>query len=112
MSAESHKRYLEKRALGEAQKAIDRHGRQCLRKEDFAALRIQTVEPWKRVCLGLFGALFVGAGFYAFHEGAPGFAVAFFGVGAFCALASIFGRKKTIDTALESIDFLYVLDAF
>jgi hypothetical protein len=111
MSTESHKRYLEQRALREAQKAIDRGGRDGFGGGDFARLRIQTVEPWKRVVLGGTGFLFGSVGIYALKESADWIAVIFLVLGASCLLASIFGRKQTVEAALDGIDLTYLLDA-
>jgi hypothetical protein len=111
MSIESHRHYLEQRALREAQKAIDRRGRDRFGSSDFARLRIQTIEPWKRVFLGGTGFLFCGAGVYALKEEAEWIALVFFVLGAFCLLASIFGRKRTVEAALNGIDLTYLLEA-
>lgn len=40
MPTESHRQYLEKQALLEAQKALDRHGYEHFRKAELARLKI------------------------------------------------------------------------
>lgn len=71
---------------------------------DLAKLRIQTVEPWKRVVLGGMGFLLGGTGVYAQKADAKWLALLFLTLGAFCLLASIFGRKRTVDAALDKFD--------
>lgn len=111
MSAESHKRFLEQRALREAQKAIDLRGHEGFGGGDFARLRIQTVETWKRVLLGGTGFLFGGAGISALMEGFDWFAFGLFALGALCLFASILGRKRTVEAALDGIDLTCLLEA-
>lgn len=111
MSKESHRQYLEQRALREAQKAIDRRGRDGFGVSDFGRLRIQTIEPWKRVLLCGIGLLFGGAGVYTIKEGADCIALILFALGAFCLLASMFGRRRTVEAALNGIDFVSLIEA-
>jgi len=111
MSRETHKRFIERGALREAQKAVDRHGRDSFRRETFAQLRVQTIEPWKRVSFASLGFLIVGAGVYTLQEDIPWLALLFFMLGAFCVLASILGRKKSVEAALNGIDLTYLFEA-
>lgn len=106
MSRVSHRKYLENAALREAQKAISRAGRENFSKDDLLRLRIQTVEPWKRVALALIGLLLGAAAITAFLKGPHwlGYPIAILAI-TFLLLA-LFGRKRTIDAALDSIDIL------
>lgn len=112
MSAESHKRYLQQRALREAQKAIDRHGREAFTRDEFRSLRIQTVETWKRIFLALFGALSCAGGIYALREDVVWLAILLLILGSLCIVAAIFGAKQTVDAALTSVDVVTMFDNF
>jgi len=100
MSKESHRQYLERQALREAQKGIDRRGRNGFGVNDFGGLRIQTLEPWKRVLLGSVGLLFGGLGVDALYDGAGRAALVPLVLAASGLLISLFGGKRTIDAAL------------
>lgn len=111
MSAESHKKYLERCALREAQKAIDRRGAEGFDKAAFASLRIQTLEVWKRLIVGFVGLGFGGAAWYAFENGYSGLGL-FLGICGFLLLfVAIFGLTRTIDAVFNSpaIDALFDL---
>ena len=112
MSRESHERFLKQAALREAQKAIDRHGSDTIKKEDFHQLRIQTVEPWKRIILFVFGALICGLGVLAIREVTVWLGVLIFLGGIFCLGAALIGKKKTVVAALDGIDLLTLFEAF
>lgn len=102
MSQDKHRKFLEHSALREAQKAIRSRG-DSFKKEDLGRLRIQTVEPWKRVVAlligGFFGVLTVVAIREKYHVIAlvlfPMLALLFFGAG-------VFGYKKPIDTVIDA----------
>jgi hypothetical protein len=106
MSRESHRRYLEKAALKEAQKALAKNGRESLNPESFARLRIQTVEPWKRLSLAFTSLLMIGAGVYLLSTGDfwPGVIVISLGLGVL-ALA-VFGSRKTIGSVFDGVDLI------
>jgi len=110
MSRESHRRYLEKTALRQAQKAIVRSGRDNLKKEDLARLRIQTLEPWTRILLLVFGLLFIGAGVLVSAVDVRWLALLLFISGGLGVFAAIVGRKKTITAALDGIDVLQLFE--
>ena len=69
MSRESHRKYLENAALREAQKAIARKGRENFSRDELLRLRIQIVEPWKRIVLGLLGLVLSGISIASFLQG-------------------------------------------
>lgn len=110
MSKESHRQFLEKTALRQAQKAIVRSGRDNLKKEDLARLRIQTLEPWTRIFLLVFGLLAVGAGLLAHKADVRWLALLLFIGGGLGVFAAMVGRKKTITAALDGIDVLQLLE--
>ena len=104
MSRESHKRFLEQSARRAATRAKNRAGRKALTIQDVRQLKIQTVEPWKRVVLFVFGVLFGGAGVVTLTED-----IAWVGglllVVAFALISiALIGRKKTIERVLDVID--------
>ena len=110
MSRESHRQFLERTALRQAQKAIVRSGRDNLKKEDLARLRIQTLEPWTRILLLVFGLLFIGAGVLVSAVDVRWLALLLFISGGFGVFAAIVGRKKTITAALDGIDVLQLFE--
>lgn len=110
MSAESHKKYIEQQALREAQKAIDR-GQSSLRKENCANLRVQTLEPWKRVVVALGGLLLIAGGLLVLREDIGWLALLLFAPGTLTILGAIFGIKKTVEAALNGVDVSYIFDA-
>ena len=116
MSREFHKRYLEQVALREAQKALDKNKPGSLNRVSFGQLRIQTVEPWKRVLVAAIALSFLGAAIVAICVG-------FFWAGVFLSATGLglllfagLGRKKTIDAALDGVDVIHLaaqlFDAF
>lgn len=110
MSAESHRKFLEQRALRAAQKAIDRNGRDRFNKEDFASLRIQTIEPWKRLTLAVFGLAFCATGFLAMKSDRNGLAFFLYVAALLSFSTAIFGVKKTVDGALNGINVADIFD--
>lgn len=117
MSRESHQRHLERIALREAQKAIARHaGDTPLRLESLAQLRIQTVEPWKRIVLSVPALALLVAG-VGFCVNGPLWLGLLLGIAGLALLAiAVIGRRKTIHSALDGIDiallFEGLFDAF
>ena len=101
MSNDSHRRFLERAALREAQKAF--RSRDGVRKEDFFALRVQTVEPWKRLAAFVVGLLFVGMTGWAFNEGFDAWAIFVFGAIALVFLVvGVVGRRKPVEGVLDA----------
>lgn len=111
MSAESHRRYLERSALREAQKAIDRRGRAAFGKADFAGLRIQTVEPWKRILLASLGVLAGAGGYFVLTDKIGWVSFVLFALGVFLLLAAWLGVRKTVKAALDGVDPFQLFDA-
>lgn len=102
MSRDSHRQFLEKAALNEAQKSFRQRGRSSARIEDFLALRVQTVEPWKRIVAIVVGAFFIGFAVWALRADFSPWAVVSFGLlGAICASVGIMGWKKPVEAVLE-----------
>ena len=103
MSKKSHKRYLEQSALREAQKAIDRHGRTTFKREDFCNLRIQIVEPWKRIVALVIGAFFGVLTSIAikddYHLAAV---IAFTATSLLFVIAGLIGYKKPVDAVIDA----------
>ena len=102
MSREKHRRFLEQSALREAQKAIRSRG-DNFKKEDLGRLRIQTLEPWKRIIALLIGSFFAVLTFIAirgdYHIVAlilfPAFALLFIGAG-------VLGYRKPVDAVIDA----------
>lgn len=103
MSRDSHHRYLEKAALKEAQKAFGERGRSGTSLEDFLALRVQTVEPWKRIVAMLVGCGLVGFAVWALKVDLNLWVVVTFGLlGVVCVGFGIMGWKKPVEAVFEA----------
>lgn len=111
MSAESRKRYLEQSALREAQKAIDRHGRNAVSREDLACLRIQTIEPWKRGLLAILGLIAGVGGYLALTDEVGWLSLLLFSAGALLLIAAILGVRRTVKAALDGVDPFQLFDS-
>jgi hypothetical protein len=114
MSQEKRRRFLEQSALREAQKAIRSRG-DSFKKEDLGRLRIQTLEPWKRIVALLIGIFFSVLTFIAirdeYHVVAlilfPAFGLLFIGAG-------VWGYRKPVDAVIDAAAdaaFSRILDA-
>jgi hypothetical protein len=105
MSSESHRQFLERAALREAQRALDRSGSTRISRDDIGSLKIQTVEPWKRVVVGIIATGLGGGGFALLSE------IRWLGVtcivaGFLLLLVAILGRRKAIDSLVDSVNLL------
>jgi hypothetical protein len=102
VNRESHRQYVERAALREAQRVFA--GReQRANLGDFLALRIQTVPPWKRMCCVAIG-VGVGAiaGWLAVERAASPWAIGFLAVLSLVALVvGIIGWKRPVEAVLE-----------
>lgn len=112
MSRESHKRYLEQAALKAAQKAFDKKAPHPLDRESLGRLRIQTVEPWKRILLGLLSLFFLWPGITLIITEPFWAGVIVTAIGAGLLAFAMLGRKKTIDAALDGIDVIHLAAQF
>jgi hypothetical protein len=97
-------RYLERAALREAQKALRREGKESFTRDELLQLRIQSVEPWKRIVLGTLGTACSGTGVYVLFEKDAMFGGLFLVVfGIVFLLIGLIGHRKTIESCLEAI---------
>ncbi|ACB76886.1 hypothetical protein [Opitutus terrae] len=103
MISNRRRRFLEDSALREAQKAFRARGRNGTRPADFFALRMQTVEPWKRVGAMLVGAFFAGMAWWALEEEFSFWAIgAFAGIGVICVFVGAIGWKRPVEAVLDA----------
>ena len=115
MSLTRHQSYLERSALREAQKAFRDRSRAEVKLAEFLALRVQTVEWWKRLLAMLLG---LGAMSFAGWSLATGFnvwiTIGFGLIGLAVFLAGLIGWKESVEGVLDaSADALFnrLLDA-
>jgi hypothetical protein len=115
VSLTRHQSYLERSALREAQKAFRDRSRAEVRLEDFLALRVQTVEWWKRLLAMLLGLGAMGCAGWSLVTGYNGWIALLFGVvGLGVFLGGLIGWKESVEGVLNaSADalFLRLLDA-
>ena len=109
MSLSRHQSYLERSALREAQKAFRDRSRAEVKFEEFLALRVQTVEWWKRLLAILLG---LGAISFAGWSLVTGFNVwitLVFGlIGLAVFLGGLIGWKEPVEDVLNaSADALF-----
>src|SRR5688572_16090529 len=98
MSQASHRDFLERSATRSARRAQARAATKRLDREDVAKLRIQTVEPWKRIVCLLAGAGLLGlAGWMWREELSPGALVCVAAIGAMLIVIAAFGWKKPVE---------------
>jgi hypothetical protein len=107
VSRESHNRYIQQAALREAQKALDNNKPGSLSRVSFGQLRIQTVQPWKRILLGAIALIALGSGVVLIYADSFWAGVFVGAAGLGLLLFAAFGRKKTID-ALDGVDVIHL----
>ena len=101
MSRDSHQRFLEQAALREAQKAF--RSRNGVRKEDFFALRVQTVEPWKRIGAIAVAFSFIAFAVWALKKDLDSWVVAIFaGFAVLLLIVGLLGSKKPVEAVLNA----------
>ena len=115
MSLTRHQSYLERSALREAQKAFRNRSRAEVRFEEFLALRVQTVEGWKRLLAILLGLGAIGFAGWSLVTGFNVWIGLLFGVvGLVVFLGGLIGWKESVEGVLDaSADALFnrLLDA-
>jgi hypothetical protein len=103
VNRERHERYLEQSARRAAPKAITRHSAPVDR-EALLALRVQTLEPWKRVALTLAGlAIGFGGVWLGTETGFATLVVVSVVVSTPLLLFGLFGRRKTVEQILDAM---------
>jgi len=115
VSLTRHQSYLERSALREAQKAFRDRSRAEVKLEEFLALRVQTVEWWKRLLAILLGLGAMGFAGWSIATGFNVWITLFFGgLGLIVFGCGLVGWKESVEGALEaSADALFnrLLDA-
>lgn len=106
MNPEKRARYIERTALRAAQKEIQRNDGKPLTRDELLDLKIQSVEPWKRVLLGVLGGIPMVCGAIAATRTDGGefvvwIGVTLFGLIFFCI--GLFGRRRTVDECLSQL---------
>lgn len=115
MSLTGHQSYLERSALREAQKAFRDRSRAEVKLAEFLALRVQTVEWWKRLLAMLLGLGAMSFAGWSLVTGFNGWIALLFGViGLVVFLGGLIGWKESVESVLNaSADALFnrLLDA-
>lgn len=109
MSKESHRQYLEAVALREAQKALVRNPETS--RNDLLTLKIQTIEPYKRIMVGALSLSVSGVGIYLTKSDHGTAGPWFMCIGVLGLLFSIFGWRRTLDGLSGAIDMGEIFDA-
>jgi len=108
MSKESHRKYLEASARREALKMLQR--KPGIQKDGLRTLKIQTIEPWKRVIAGIISLGLVAFGVYLIRDDSGKIGAWLIFAGIMGLLFSIFGWRKTLDGLSNAIDIGDILD--
>ncbi len=66
-------------------------------------MKVQVAAPWKRWVLALVSFVWLGIAAFLFRD-SPGASAVFFVLFVLTGLLALFGRKKTIDEALNGLD--------
>jgi hypothetical protein len=103
VSRESHQQFLEQSARCAATRAKRRAGGKALTIRDVRRLKVQTVEPRKRVVFFVLGIVFGGAGVVAWRADIRWLGATLCGVAFVLVLIAIIGRKRTIERVLDGI---------
>jgi hypothetical protein len=94
---------LSRQAIRLAQRKSRKAGRP-LTKEEVLRLKVQTVEPWKRVGISVMGLLVGALAYTCYRGGAPWWIWVPFGLGSiFIILCGLLGRKAYIDRELQKL---------
>ncbi len=109
MSRTRHQSYLERSALREAQKAFRNRSRAEVKLEEFLALRVQTVEWWKRLLAMLLGLAALGFSGWSLVTGFNLWITVVLGIlGLGVSLAGLIGWKEPGEDVLNtSADALF-----
>lgn len=110
MPSHSRKQYLEQQALKAAQKAIKRSSEKHLDIDGVAMLRIQTVQPWHRILLGIFGLVLLVGGILSVGSESLWLALPLIGFGVAVMVIAMIGRKRTVQSVLDAIDIASILE--
>lgn len=109
MSRESHRAFLEQAARKAAAQERARRHQARWTVAELKHLKLQTVEPWKRVILGGAGLATVGGGAWAIHADVDWLGIILIVAGLLLISAALIGRRRTVEAVFESID---VVDLF
>lgn len=106
MNYQRRAKYLERAALREAKREVFRRDGKPLTRDELLELRIQSVEPWKRILLSVIGAIALTFGSLITvkcngPEYVGGLVVALLGLAAF--LNGLFGRRRTVEECLRQV---------
>ena len=91
----------QKQIVRASRKAASRAG--ANHKAAAGKLRVQTVALWKRIVIGGFGLLLLGFA-TSIRSHSIGTAIFLFIAAALMILLGVFGKRKTIDAALNGLD--------
>ena len=108
MSRETHRRYLESSARRGARRALERNPE--VSRDELRSLKVQTIEPWKRVVAGLLSVSLSVTGGWLAKSDQRVIGLCMLGVGVLGFLFSIFGWRKTLDGLSSAIDIGDILD--
>lgn len=109
MSEESHRKYLESVARREAQKAVAKNP--GLSRDRLRRLKVQTIEPWKRVSAGVFSLGVAATGVWLTSAADQAWGGWLIVAGILGLLFSVLGWKRTLDGLSNAIDVGDILDA-
>jgi len=104
MSKPGHQRFLEESVRRAALRAQRKAPDKTFQLRDVHRIRVQTVEPSKRIVALLLGLAGAGGGFLALSASKTGLGIFLFIASFFLTLTGVFGWKKTIEGLADVID--------
>lgn len=103
MSKESHQRFLERTARRAVERKRLKDAQRRPTQDAVAKIRIQTVEPWKRISCMLIGTGFLFVSWLIQQNDGNLYAVLFLGfLGTLGLIIGLFGKKRTIESILNA----------
>lgn len=112
MNSEARQAFLRESARRALARAALRRRKELLQRQDLLELKIQTMEPWKRLFVGFCGlAAAVGAGLM-FSENSRTVGLILLVVALLLLVFAWWGLRRSIERVFDQFDLLQVLGEF
>ena len=106
MSRQSHEEFLKRSARLAVTKERERRDKERWSVDEVRKLKIQTVEPWKRVVYGFLGITTAVGGALTFSEKNRGLGALLIVVSLVLMFVATFGVKRSVEAVCNSVDVL------
>ena len=109
MSRQSHEEFLKRSVRQTLARERERRDKEHWSVDEVRKLKIQTVEPWKRVVYGFLGLTTAVGGMLTFNEKNRVLGVVLILVSLVLMVVATFGIKKSVDAVINSIDLVDIV---